>query len=272
MGSGQFSEFREFQRQAANAALREQAGGQGPAGAGGAQAARWRPYSKGYWSRLPNAWFAKPEYTPASLYEEIVARCEKNTCGADALYMMCKLATSPEEARTALAAFAAVRASLVRQGRVEPYSPNLAVAFLRMIRAADAPDVLVEALRRATELGLLLSMTRVHELLRGWGDAGELAWIEEVVAAMPLGGIPYNHVTAYIVIRTAVNQGAQEKAEYYASAMIQRQVRLTASTKRLLEAGRERQRLQRMQAAAAAQQAQQAQQQAGPGPAEGEME
>lgn len=41
---------------------------------------------------------------------------------------------------------------------------------------------------------------------------------------MPLGGVPYNHVTAYIVIRTAVNLGAQDKAEYYASAMVQRQV------------------------------------------------
>lgn len=41
---------------------------------------------------------------------------------------------------------------------------------------------------------------------------------------MPLGGLPYTHVTAYIVIRTAVNVGAQDKAEYYASAMVQRQV------------------------------------------------
>ncbi|PNH10434.1 hypothetical protein TSOC_002840 [Tetrabaena socialis] len=116
-----------------------------------------------------------------------------------------------------------------------------------MIRNADAPDVLVEALRRATELGLLLSQTRVHELLRHWGALGELAKIEEVLGAMPLGGVPYNNVTAYIVIRTAVNQGAQDKAEYYAEAMVQRQVRLTASTLRMLQLGRDRQQAAQQQ-------------------------
>ncbi len=52
-----------------------------------------------------------------------------------------------------------------------------------MIRVADAPDVLVEALGRSTELGLLLSHTQLHALLRGWGEAGELAKIEQVGAA-----------------------------------------------------------------------------------------
>ncbi len=46
----------------------------------------------------------------------------------------------------------------------------------------------------------------------------------QVVAAMPLGGIPYSSVTAYTVIRTAVTVGAMDKAEYYAAAMAQRQV------------------------------------------------
>lgn len=154
--------------------------------------------------------------------------------------MMCKLATTPEEARIALSAFAAVRASIVRQGRAAPYDDKLAAAFVNMIRVADAPDVLVEALGRSTELGLLLSHTQLHALLRGWGEAGDLAKIEQVLGAMPLGGLPYTHVTAYIVIRTAVNVGAQDKAEYYASAMVQRQVRLTNSTMKLLEIGRQR--------------------------------
>ncbi|KAG2426331.1 hypothetical protein HXX76_013088 [Chlamydomonas incerta] len=203
-----------------------------------------RPYNKTYWRQLPQGWFAKPDYTPVTLYEEIVRRCETNTCGVDALYMACKLAATPQDARVALNAFAAVRASLVRQGKVAQYDTRLAVAFVHMIRDADAPDVLVEALRRAPELGLLLSQTRLHELLQHWGELGELAKIEEVLAAMPLGGVPYNHVTAYIVIRTAVNLGAQDKAEYYAAAMVQRQIRLTPAATRLLEVGRERLRQQ----------------------------
>ncbi|KXZ54573.1 hypothetical protein GPECTOR_4g638 [Gonium pectorale] len=166
--------------------------------------------------------------------------------------MICKLASSPSEARIALNAFAAVRASLVRQGKVAPYDERLAAAFTNMIRAADSPDVLVEALRRASELGLLLSATRLHELLRHWGELGELAKIEEVLAAMPLGGVPYNHVTAYIVIRTAVNLGAQDKAEYYAAAMMQRQIRITPSAARLMELGRQRQRQREQEQAAAA--------------------
>lgn len=58
----------------------------------------------------------------------------------------------------------------------------------------------------------------------------------QVLGAMPLGGLPYTHVTAYIVIRTAVNVGAQDKAEYYASAMVQRQVRVWGGT-RVLQRG-----------------------------------
>lgn len=41
---------------------------------------------------------------------------------------------------------------------------------------------------------------------------------------MPLGGLPYNHDTAYIVVRAAKAVGAMDKAEYYADAMVARQV------------------------------------------------
>ncbi|GIL92361.1 hypothetical protein Vretifemale_19885 [Volvox reticuliferus] len=248
-GASQFSQFRGFQQQAAAAARQQLADGPGERGQPGG-GYRSQPYRKSYWGQLPQGWFAKPEYTAASLYEEIVRKCETNTCGQDALFMICRLATNTQEARIVLNAFAAVRASLVRQGSFKPYSEPLAAAFVHMIRSADAPDVLVEALQRASELGLLLSRTRLHEILRHWGEMGDLAKIEEVLGSMPLGGVAYDHVTAYIVIRTAVNLGAQDKAEYYAAAMQQRQIRLTNATVKLLELGRQRQRdLQRAAAA-----------------------
>ncbi|EFJ52240.1 hypothetical protein VOLCADRAFT_116268, partial [Volvox carteri f. nagariensis] len=75
-------------------------------------------------------WFAKPEYTTATLYEEIIKKCETNSCGQDALFMICKLANNPQEARIVLNAFAAVRASLVRQGKFKPYGERLAVEFV----------------------------------------------------------------------------------------------------------------------------------------------
>ncbi|GLI60017.1 hypothetical protein VaNZ11_002081 [Volvox africanus] len=240
-GDGRNSQFRGFQEQAAAAARQELVDGPRERSERGG-GTRSQPYRKSYWGQLPQGWIAKPEYTAAKLYEEIVRKCETNTCGPDALFMICKLATSPQEARIVLNAFAAVRASLVRQGSFRPYSEPLASAFVHMIRNADAPDVLAEALRRASELGLLLSRTRLHDILRHWGENGDLAKVEEVLGSMPLGGVAYDHVTAYIVIRTAVNLGAQDKAEYYAAAMQQRQIRLTNATARLLELGRQRQR------------------------------
>ncbi|GLC33491.1 hypothetical protein PLESTM_000077200 [Pleodorina starrii] len=194
VSGGQFAQFRDFQRQASAAARQELSAGERRG-----KGSRSRPYRKSYWGELPQGWFAKPEYTAASLYEDIIRKCEANTCGQDALFMICKLANNPQEARIVLNAFAAVRASLVRQGYYKPYGERLAVAF-------------------------------VH-----------------VLASMPLGGVPYDHVTAYIVIRTAVNLGAMDKAEYYAAAMQQRQIRLTGSTQKLLELGRERQAGQQQQ-------------------------
>lgn len=177
--------------------------------------------------------------TAASLYEELLRRCEQGETSDAPLYQACKLATSPEDARVVLNAFAAVRTAAVRKGQVGRVDAKLAAEFVRMIRAADAPEVLTEALRRATELGLVCSGQRVNDLLKVWGVRGELAKIEEVVAAMPLGGIEYSPDTAYAVIRTCVTLGQQDKAEYYAQAMRDRQVHITPSTERLLQRGRE---------------------------------
>lgn len=60
-----------------------------------------------------------------------------------------------------------------------------------MIRNSDAVDVLVEALQRATELGLLLSHTKLHELLKYWAANQELAKIEEVREVLVIGRLSF---------------------------------------------------------------------------------
>ncbi len=53
---------------------------------------------------------------------------------------------------------------------------------------ADAPDGLAEGLQRSTELGLLLTYTRVHEALTAWGASLELAKLDEVGGVVFGGG------------------------------------------------------------------------------------
>ena len=150
----------------------------------------------------------------------------------------------------------------------------------QMCHACDAPDVLAEALQRTNELGLALSINRVHEALMAWGAMLELHKIEQVggaegapgveagtgvqqvgqagraaqgfvrlterlftqvVAAMESGGVPPTTKTAYIMVRAAINSGRVEEAERYAALMQGLGVRLNPTTLRLMELGRESQ-------------------------------
>ena len=57
-----------------------------------------------------------------------------------------------------------------------------------MCHACDAPDVLAEALQRTNELGLALSINRVHEALMAWGAMLELHKIEQAGGAGEIWG------------------------------------------------------------------------------------
>ena len=59
----------------------------------------------------------------------------------------------------------------------------------QMCHACDAPDVLAEALQRTNELGLALSINRVHEALMAWGAMLELHKIEQVGGAEGTPGV-----------------------------------------------------------------------------------
>ncbi|MEW5320334.1 MAG: hypothetical protein WDW38_011414 [Sanguina aurantia] len=122
-------------------------------------------------------------------------------CGA--LFMICKLARTGADARMVLQAVSAVRTSAVRQQKLVPFREPLAAAFVKMTHVCDATDVLVEALHRTTELGLILSGNRVLE----------------IIEAMPAGGLMYNTRSAYILIRACTNCGQHERAQQYAELM-----------------------------------------------------
>ncbi len=81
------------------------------------------------------------------------------------LFMMCKLATTPETARIALSAFAAVRASIVRQGRAAPYDDKLAAAFVD-VRNKSWAGATSRAYLSAAEAWLVLGALRQARALR----------------------------------------------------------------------------------------------------------
>ncbi|MEW5307618.1 MAG: hypothetical protein WDW36_009997 [Sanguina aurantia] len=156
-------------------------------------------------------------------------------CGA--LFMICKLARTGADARMVLQAVSAVRTSAVRQQKLVPFREPLAAAFVKMTHVCDATDVLVEALHRTTELGLILSGNRVLEVTALWGDRYELAKVEMIIEAMPAGGLMYNTRSAYILIRACTNCGQHERAQQYAELMQEQGVRLNETTLRLLNIG-----------------------------------
>ncbi|KAF5835068.1 hypothetical protein DUNSADRAFT_7918 [Dunaliella salina] len=113
----------------------------------------------------------------------------------------------------------------------------------------DASDVMASALIHANEVGLPITYHCAHLAMIHWAQLMELPKMEQVLEAMPQGGLPFNPKTAYIIIRGAVNAGRQELAEAYAARMMANGVRLHHSVNMLLEIGRERakQRVQAMQ-------------------------
>ena len=185
-------------------------------------------------------WSARPEFTVKTLYAAIVRRCESGNITEAPVYMIMKLAQNTEDARTVVDAIAAVRGAFIRKGRYGAFHPKLCANFTQMCYTCDAPEVLAEALSRANELGLLLSLNRVHDLLRAWGASLDLHKMETVVKAMDAGGIPPNSKTAYILIRAAVNSGRQDVVERFASDFTLANLRLTPTTIRLVELGRAR--------------------------------
>jgi len=126
---------------------------------------------------------------------------------------------------------------------------NLAKAFTQMCCRCDASDVMASALIHASEVGLPITYKCVHLAMTHWAQLQELPKMEQVLEAMPQGGLPFNPKTAYVIIRGAVNAGRQELAEAYAARMMANGVRLHPSVNMLLEVGRERakQRVQAMQ-------------------------
>ncbi|GAX76899.1 hypothetical protein CEUSTIGMA_g4345.t1 [Chlamydomonas eustigma] len=232
-----FSAFKQYQQAAM---LRDAGVGRSAYDAGMRPDLGWLPSSRerAVKTNLSKGWFVKPEFTVETLYSEILSRCEQLYCGDGPLFMIMKLSQTREDARTCLDAVSAVRANRIRRGSVQAFDPRLCAMFTQMCVTCDAPDVMAEALHRSNELGLLLGLNRIHRALMTWGANLELHKIEQVAAAMEIGGVPPTTKTGYIMIRAAVNSGRQEVAERYAAILRRAGVRLHPSSLRLLELGR----------------------------------
>lgn len=125
--SSSFQAFRDFQRQAARANVQQrepqQAGGQTSSG-------EYR--TRRSWERLSKAWYTHPKYDINTLHEEVLRRCERLMCNSGPLFMMCKLARTPEDAALVLDAFAAVRINYASKGKLQRYKDELVALFVRV--------------------------------------------------------------------------------------------------------------------------------------------
>jgi hypothetical protein len=159
-----------------------------------------------------------------------VSRCEAGRPEPGALLALFSLATDARDAALALDGLLAVRLARVARGGREPLPAVAAMRFVRMCAACDAPDVLVEAMYRANELGLMLSNNAVDAALKHFARGGDLGALERIYRAMGPAGVPPDHRTAYCLIRACVAAGRPDRARAFEAEFRERGVPRTKPT------------------------------------------
>ncbi|KAL6753956.1 hypothetical protein V8C86DRAFT_2714117 [Haematococcus lacustris] len=189
-------------------------------------------------------WFSPRPLSTRRILEDIQERCQTEALDAKPLFMMARLARSPEDAGDLLQATLCIRAAAARHSRrLEAVGGEYyAAAFVRACIACDAPEVLAEGLRRANEAGLQLTYRAVHEGLIHWAAQLDLTKMGMILQAMHDSGLPPTTRTAYTAIRAAVNSARLDIAEMYASRFQAAGVRLNDATQQFLALARQRHR------------------------------
>ncbi|KAF6262321.1 glycosyl hydrolase [Scenedesmus sp. NREL 46B-D3] len=162
------------------------------------------------------SWYTQPEYgSAAALHAAILERCGRGRLEAAALRYLLASAACRRDAQLALSALGAVRSVAVARGDVAPWSDSFVKAFVRMATLCDAHEVLLSAMRRANELGLVFKWRSLLAALKHWGDRGAAGvdQLEAVVFAMEAAGLPPDSRAMYALVRAYVNVRAFERVD-----------------------------------------------------------
>lgn len=80
-----------------------------------------------------------------------------------------------------------------------------------MTALCDAHGVLISAMQRPNELGLVFKWKSLLVALKHWADALAVNKLEAIAAVMETAGIRPDQRLAYVLVRAAVNAGQCER-------------------------------------------------------------
>lgn len=188
------------------------------------------------WPVVSQKWFNEPQYADAqALHDELMRRAQAGAVAdVGALYGLMQIAASREDAQLMLNALEAVRAGALRRGQRQGFPPKLVRRFVSACAACEAPDVLLAAMYRANELGLLMSANAADWALKHFAARHDADSVERLLRALSAAGVAVDHRSAYCVIRMFVAMGLPAKARAYEAEFRERGVRLKPTVERLL--------------------------------------
>jgi hypothetical protein len=82
-----------------------------------------------------------------------------------------------------------------------------------MTVACDCHEVLVSAMQRPNELGLVFKHKALNVALKHWGEALALHKLEQICEVVPGAGLRPNAALAYAIVRAAVNARDWERLD-----------------------------------------------------------
>lgn len=145
-----------------------------------------------------------------------------------------QVALTPEEAQLVLDAIVAVRVASVKRGSFNTFQPKFILRFVKMCGICEAPDVLISAMYRANELGLIMSNNAMAWALKHFATMHDVDAVERIYHAMQHAGVMPDHRTSYCIIRMYIDMGLVDKARECEAEFRERLAKFKPTCERLL--------------------------------------
>lgn len=139
--------------------------------------------------------------------------------------------SSQEEAAAALEAVAELRRHRAHQQQHSLFHMVKMDAFFRACRSVDAWKVAVEALERATELGIYAGVARYNMVLKWLCNQRALSEARQLFEMMKQHKVRPDSTSAYHLVRTSMLLGHRSLAEAYVREFESNGIRLAPSVK-----------------------------------------
>ncbi|WIA38807.1 hypothetical protein OEZ86_002089 [Tetradesmus obliquus] len=155
-------------------------------------------------------WYTQRQYAkPTALHAAILSRCGQGTLESAALQYLLSSAATARDAQLGLSALGAVRSVAVARGDMAPWGDPFVKTFVMMAVRCDAHEVLLSAMQRPNELGLVFKWKSLLAAVKRWGDQGRAGVdkLEAIVFAMEGAGLRPNEKMVYVLVRAYVNAG-----------------------------------------------------------------